>query len=73
MNQSIPVQDIDELINNLPQMVKSHPYIKYSKYPEVVKKVIDILKHHRKGDIPKVGCTLYNWEKPYAKIQTPTV
>ena len=70
MNQSVPVENIDELINGLPKMVKRHPYIKYSKYPEVVKKVVEILKHHRKGDIPRISKhtnfkvrTLYNWEK----------
>ena len=71
MTLSIPQQSsIDDLISELGQPVKRHPYINYSRYPNVVEKVIQILKAHRRGDIQKINKhtqfkirTLYNWKK----------
>ena len=67
MALSVPVNP-DNLLNDLQKLVKRHPYIKYSKYPQVVAKVIEILKCERRGDIPKISKhtkfkirTLYNW------------
>ena len=67
---SLSIPNIDNLIASLPKVVKRHPYIDYKKYPEVVEKVLTILKQHRRGDIPNIAShtafklrTLYNWEK----------
>ena len=77
MNQSIPATSPDALIASLPVMVKRHPYIKYSQYPEVVKKVMEILKFQRRGDIPKISAhthfkirMLYNWANELKKDPT---
>ena len=35
--------NIDNMIAGLPQIVKKHPSIKYSKYPAVFEKIIAIL------------------------------
>lgn len=66
MNQSVPAQG--NPIDSLPRVVKRHPYIDYHKYPEVVAKVIPLLKDFKRGDIQKISAhtgfkvrTLYNW------------
>lgn len=58
------------LLNSLPQCIKRGPYINYSKYPETVTKVIQILKDGIPGDVDKIVSktgfkrrTLYNWNK----------
>ncbi len=68
MAHFVPVENMDTLIAQLPRVVKRHPYIHYEKYPEVVSRIITILKNHRRGDIQKISQhtkfkvrTLYNW------------
>ena len=66
MNHSVPLQA--DPFANLPRVVKRHPYIDYRKFPEVVKKVIPLLKDYKRGDIQQISAhtgfkvrTLYNW------------
>ena len=73
MALSVPI-NVDSLIAQLPKAVKRHPYIDYKKYPHVVEKVLEILKHHRRGDIQKISKhtqfkirTLYNWAEEIKK------
>ena len=59
---------LDQMIQQLPNCVKRGKYIQYSKNPEVVSRVLTILKANRRGDIQKISAqtkfkirTLYNW------------
>ena len=59
---------IDRLIEQLPKCVKRGSYIKYSSHPDVVARILTILKANRRGDIQKISDytkfkvrTLYNW------------
>ena len=78
MNHSAPLQA--DPFANLPQVVKRHPYIDYRKYPEVVKKVIALLKDYKRGDIQKISRhtgfkvrTLYEWANALKKIRILTL
>lgn len=72
MNHSVPLQA--DPFANLPRVVKRHPYIDYKKYPEVVKKVIPLLKDYKRGEIQKISQhtgfkvrTLYDWANALKK------
>ena len=65
MNHSIPQPDP---LDALPSLVKRDKYVQYTSNPALVNKVIEILKLHRRGDIPKISKhtkfkinTLYEW------------
>ena len=71
MALSIPVSIT---IESLPNCVKRGPYIDYSQYPDVVNKIIQILKLNRRGDVPKIAKktnfkerTLYQWKEELRK------
>ena len=60
--------DLDLEISKLKPCVKRGPYINYANYPDVVARVLTILKANRRGDVQKISestkfkiRTLYEW------------
>ena len=71
---ALSIPSIDAEIAKLPKCAKRGPYIQYHKYPDVVARVLTILKANRRGDIKKISAqtnfkvrTLYEWRDSILK------